>query len=145
MRSSNFKNGFTLIEMLVVIAIIGILASIIVVSLSSVRAKGRNAQRSGDVSTILNAVYQYAIDNNNQIPPSITTATTSICRSGASCTGLVDFSVLTNGQKYLVSMPYDPLSTSTTDTGYTILKNTSNRVTISAPGAETGTTISVTR
>jgi len=132
--------------MLVVIAIIGILASIVVVSLSGVKAKGRNAQRSGDVSTILNAVYQYAIDNNNQIPSAITATPTDICRTGAvSCTGLVDLSVLTTGQKYLVSMPYDPLSTSTTDTGYQISKNTNNRVTISAPSAESSTTISVTR
>ena len=145
MRSSHAK-GFTLIEMLVVIAIIGILASIVMVSLSSVQSKGRNAERSGDVSTILNAVYQYAIDNNNQIPPVITTTPTDICRTGAaSCTGLIDLSILTTGQKYLVSIPLDPLSTSTTDTGYQISKNANNRVTVSAPQAESSTTISVTR
>jgi hypothetical protein len=106
----------------------------------------RNTQRSTDVATILNAIYQYAIDNNNQVPSTITTATTSICRTGAtSCTGLIDLSVLTNSQKYLVSMPADPLSTSTTSTGYTILKNANGRVTVSAPSAEASSSVSVTR
>jgi prepilin-type N-terminal cleavage/methylation domain-containing protein len=145
MRSLRTR-GFTLVELLVVIAIIGVLASVILVSLSGVRMQERNTQRSTDVATILNAIYQYAIDNNNQVPSTITTATTSICRTGAtSCTGLIDLSVLTNSQKYLVSMPADPLSTSTTSTGYTILKNANGRVTVSAPSAEASSSVSVTR
>ena len=145
MRSLRTR-GFTLIELLVVIAIIGVLAGVVLVSLSGVRSQERNTERSTDVATILNAVYQYALDNNNQIPSTITTATTSICRTSASsCAGLIDLSVLTNSQKYLVSMPFDPSSTSTTSTGYTILKNANGRVTVSAPNAEASTTIIVTR
>lgn len=143
-RSFN-KKGFTIIEMLVVIAIIGLLAAVIIVSVTAVRAKGRNAQRSSDVSSILTAVYQYALDNNNQLPATITTTATDICRTGASCTGLIDLSVLTTSQKYVVSMPTDPLSTSTADTGYQISKNANNRVTVSAASAEAGATISATR
>jgi prepilin-type N-terminal cleavage/methylation domain-containing protein len=48
----NNKKGFTLIEMLVVIAIIGLLSSIIVVGLSSSRAKSRDAKRLSDVKEI---------------------------------------------------------------------------------------------
>jgi prepilin-type N-terminal cleavage/methylation domain-containing protein len=148
MKSFHIKSigGFTLVELLAVIAIIGILAGIVLTSISNTQVKSRNAQRSTAIATILDAVYQYALDNNNQLPATITTATTSICRTGAvSCTGLIDLSVLTNSQKYLVSIPTDPLSTSTTDTGYEIFKNANNRVTVYAPSAEGSTTISIIR
>jgi prepilin-type N-terminal cleavage/methylation domain-containing protein len=46
------KKGFTLIETLIVIAIIGIMASIILVSLVSVRDKARDVKRKAEVSQI---------------------------------------------------------------------------------------------
>jgi len=51
--------GFTLIELLVVISIIGLLSSIILASLSTARAKARDARRKTDVHQIVNALYLY--------------------------------------------------------------------------------------
>ncbi|HUD02706.1 MAG TPA: prepilin-type N-terminal cleavage/methylation domain-containing protein, partial [Candidatus Paceibacterota bacterium] len=59
------KKGFTLIELMVVIAIIGILASIIMVSLSSAQSKGRDAKRVADIRTIQLALEEYYNDNGN--------------------------------------------------------------------------------
>ncbi len=146
MSLSSLKRGFTLIELLLVIGIIAILSSIVIVAINPTKQLGdaRNAQRRADVNTILNAVYQYSIDNNGTLPSTITTTSTEICRSGVSvnCTGLINLNVLTGA--YIVSVPADPREATATSTKYTIMK-LGNRVTIAAPFAELGAVISVTR
>jgi prepilin-type N-terminal cleavage/methylation domain-containing protein len=133
MSLSSLKRGFTLIELLLVIGIIAILAAIVIVAINPTKQLGdaRNAQRRSDVNTILNAVYQYSIDNNGNLPMS-NTVVTEICRSvpAADCTGLIDLDVLTGA--YIVS------------TGYNIVV-ANGRVTVAAPGAEQGAVITVTR
>lgn len=140
------QKGFTLLEVLLVVAIIGILAGIVILALNPSKqlADARNSQRKADVTTILNGVFQYAIDTSN-LPSTITTTDTSICKTGGVCTGLIDLSVLTSTGKYLVSIPFDPQGATTNSTGYSIDKDANNRVTVSAPSAENGVTISVTR
>ncbi|MCX6797480.1 MAG: prepilin-type N-terminal cleavage/methylation domain-containing protein [Candidatus Doudnabacteria bacterium] len=61
--------GFTLIELLVVISIIGLLASVVLVSLNSARAKARNAKRVADLSQIQKALELYYNDNNGYPNP----------------------------------------------------------------------------
>lgn len=143
------QSGFTLLEILLVVAAIAILAGIVIVAINPNKQLGetRNAQRRTDVNTILNAVYQYSIDNNGNLPSAITTSATAICQTGSSsCTDLIDLTVLTTNEKYLVSLPKDPLITATTGTaGYTIMKSSNGRVTVAAPSAEQSAAISVTR
>ena len=141
------KRGFTLIEILLVIAAIAILAGIVILAINPAKqlADTRNAQRRVDVNTILNAVYQYTIDNNGTLPASITTTATGVCKTGGTCTGLIDLSVLTASEKYLTSMPFDPSTSTTNSTNYNISKSVNGRVTVAAPGAENSVTISVTR
>jgi prepilin-type N-terminal cleavage/methylation domain-containing protein len=141
------KRGFTLLEILLVVAAIAILAGIVIVAINPTKQLGdtKNAQRYVDVNTILNAVYQYALDNSGTLPATITTTQTEICKTGGTCTGLVDLGVLTTNEEYLVSMPFDPTGGSTNGAGYEIVKTANGRVTVVAPDAEQSATISVTR
>lgn len=151
MKKLQTKKGFTLLELLLVIALIAILASIVIIAINPAKqlAEGRNAQRRSDVNTILNGIYQYAIDNNGTIPGNASTTATAICQTGGTCTGLIDLSAITNDEKYLVSMPADPSTATTNSTNYTMSKSANGRITIAAPGgaAETSApaTITVTR
>lgn len=63
MKKTSLTKGFTLIELMVVIAIIGVLASIVMVSLATARAKGRDARRVSDMKNIQLALEQYYNDN----------------------------------------------------------------------------------
>ncbi|MCX6713801.1 MAG: type II secretion system protein, partial [Candidatus Vogelbacteria bacterium] len=142
------RRGFTLIEILLVVAAISILAGIVILAINPTKQLGdtRNAQRRADVTTILNAVYQYALDNNGTIPSSITTTQTEVCKTtGSACSGLADLGVLTTNEKYIVSMPSDPSGATTNGAGYEILRTGNNRVTVVAPHAESGQIISVSR
>lgn len=142
------QRGFTLIEVLVVIGIIAILAAIVVIAINPSRqfAQANNSQRWSNVNAILNAVHQYAVDNRGALPSGIsTTSPTEICKTGGTCTGLTDLSVLV--PTYIVAMPTDPTGATVNGTGYTIwiTSTSTGRVEVRAPSAELRQTISVTR
>lgn len=144
--------GFTLLEILLVVAAIAILAGIVIVAINPGKqlADTRNAQRRIDVATILNAVYQYYIDAGN-LPAGITTTQGEICAGGTATTTcttglLVPLNELIWSERYLVDLPTDPNGTcGTNGICYEIVSTANNRVTVSAPNAEEGETIEVTR
>jgi len=149
------RGGFTLLEILLVVGAIGILAGIVILAINPSKqlAQTSNAQRAVDVNTILNAVYQYAVDNDGDLPASIPTsadcpgvATNEICKTGAgSCASLVDLTVLTTNEEYVVSIPVDPDGETANGAGYHVAKSANGRVTVCAPDAELSETVSVTR
>ncbi|HEX5429491.1 MAG TPA: prepilin-type N-terminal cleavage/methylation domain-containing protein [Patescibacteria group bacterium] len=89
-------SGFTLIELLVVIAIIGILAAVVLVSLSSARAKSRDARRISDMNQMQTALELFYNDTG-AYPATVATDGTGTITCG---TG-----------DYLDPVPKDPTGT----------------------------------
>jgi len=67
MRHKKSSAGFTLIELLVVITIIGILSTIVMVSLNTARGKARDARRVSDVRQLQLALEMHQ-DSNGRYP-----------------------------------------------------------------------------
>jgi len=154
------RKGFTLLEILLVIAAIGILAAIVLVAINPQRqlAQARNAQRRSDILAISNAVYQKILDEASAGTATtigaITTTAAEIYKSGTSsgttgCTGTpLDMAAVTSDgaadvvPAYLGAIPQDPseaaLTTGSVCSGYTIVKDSASpsRITVSAPNTE---------
>lgn len=65
--TKHYRSGFTLVELLLVIFIIGLLASIVVVAVNSARIKARDGRRIADVTQVRNAVEMFA-DQSGTFP-----------------------------------------------------------------------------
>lgn len=110
MRNKN-RNGFTLVELLVVISILGVLVSVALAAFRSSQVKGRDAQRKSDLkqmSSALELYYsdygQYPTSGSNKIAACPST-TATVCPWG---TG-----EFTDGRTiYFKTLPLDPVSTS---------------------------------
>ncbi len=71
----NFKFGFTLVELLVIIAIMSVLSTIIYASFNTARAKSRDQKRVSDISLISLALEQY-FNRYGQYPVSTSSLST---------------------------------------------------------------------
>lgn len=65
------KGGFTLVELMVVVAVIAILAAIAMPQFLSAADKARSAKETADIQIIKNATQLYMIDKNVDTPPTV--------------------------------------------------------------------------
>lgn len=146
--------GFTLIEILVVIGIIAILASIVLVAINPARQfrQANDSQRTSNVNAILNAVGQRIADNRGSfaggVCPTLSATAKEIVVQPQSYTvggTEVNFDTCLY-PTYIPSMPFDPSEPNASSTGYFIAQDSTGRITVSAPATEEAATdISVTR
>jgi prepilin-type N-terminal cleavage/methylation domain-containing protein len=100
------NKGFTLLEILLVIAAIGILAAIVLVAINPNRQleAARQAKRRSDINTITKAIQQYSIDNNGQYPAGIETGAKPICNTDNIPVGCVNLSSIL-APTYIAALP----------------------------------------
>lgn len=65
------KGGFTLVELMVVVAVIAILAAIAMPQFMSAADKAKAAKETADIQIIKNATQLYMIDKNIETPPTV--------------------------------------------------------------------------
>lgn len=147
------QNGFTLLEVLMVIGILAILAGVVLVAVNPSRQfkVARDSQRRANVQAILSAIGQNMADHTGNF----------VCEGVISQVPQVETGINSDTgfdlapcvvPDYISLLPYDPSKegsyyTDETDyvTGYTIVADANGRITVSAESEVTGGTISVTR
>jgi len=154
------KKGFTLIEILVVIAILSIIAVVVFVALNPAQrfSDARDSRRVNDVNSILTAVHECIVDSGGDMATCVgafTSGNTYEVVTGATATGCDDVCTGATGDtsclvldttlgSYLKSIPTDPSGVASGHTEYSISIDANNLVTVAACSAE-GTPIEASR
>lgn len=114
----NTQSGFTLVELLIVIAIIGILSTLLMTNFIGVRQRARDAQRKSDVRQIQSALELYRADNGSYPAP--------VGSNGLSTTCPTPQAFTNSGTTYMTQIPCDPLGTTYYHSGNYFYKQTTN-------------------
>ena len=67
-KTKKANGGFTIIEVMIVLAIAGLILLIVFLAVPALQRNSRNTQRKNDVSALLSAVSEYESNSNGQLP-----------------------------------------------------------------------------
>lgn len=106
------RKGFTILELLIVIAVIGVLVGIAMPRFKGIQDEGNIAKAKGDLRTLQTAMESYLMHNSNAFPTTLTTLTTA-------------------SPQIISSVPKDPF---TSGSEYVLVKGTAPYYTIYSVG-----------
>ncbi|MBU1167140.1 prepilin-type N-terminal cleavage/methylation domain-containing protein [Patescibacteria group bacterium] len=148
-KSRSPQKGFTLVELIIVLAIIVILAAVIIsiYFFKNRLAEARNASRFEEVQSLASALTTYQVDHNGFLPPGIDNKLRMLgtetlgcdvpCgisgeATESSCLNLSSFIAY----QYLAQVPDDPLFGSEEKTYYAVRTLPGGRMAVMACGSE---------
>ncbi len=133
------EKGFTLVELLVVILIIGILAAIAIPSFLSQTAKGKDASAKSAARNAQTAAETYNVDNNGSYsamtPAKLLVIEPTLNEVGASGSGLAVPTA--NASDYSITVT-DPTTSGGTGSTFTVTRATTGVVTRTCTPVATG-------
>ena len=144
------RKAFTMVELIIVIAIIAILAAGIFVAIDPAKRlhEARNSRRATDVASVLDALVKYQADNNGAHYSTVAAATAgnfyvigtaatgcdTTCTAKTTQVACLDLSAFPTN--YLASMPLDPSAGTAANTDYYFSKSANGTLTVGACDAE---------
>jgi prepilin-type N-terminal cleavage/methylation domain-containing protein len=156
MKKNFIKSGFTLVELLIVITVLGVLAGLVFVALNPLERfqDSRNAKRWADVNLILSAIKLDQIDNGGSYMGDINDLSSDLyyqVGNGSSCndtcanptvilqTDCIDIEELVD-DGYLPSVPIDPNDSNAgeDETRYYLVKGSNGTITVGSCSEEKG-------
>ncbi len=165
LRSSSKTIGFTLIELIIVVAIIGLLAASAFVAVNPGKRVGdaSDAKRWADITAIADAIAHYSVDNNGDLPSGVSGAAADLeymitVAGGANSTTDADCATITTAEDrrniatgivptYIPTMPRDPDITKaeaeSDGIGYYLVKDSEGRIKIGACNESIYATVSI--
>ena len=105
------KSGFTLVEILIVVVILGILAAIVIPQFTDASTEAKTSSLMSDLQTMRSQIALYKIQHNDDPP--------SLANIVAQLTGTTDVDGAASGTDfgpYLQKIPTEPFSNSSTIT-----------------------------
>ena len=110
MKTKKTKAGFTLVEILIVVVILGILAAIVIPQFSQASTEAREASCRADLQTVRSQIELYKIQHTNDALPGAF-ATTTFDQAMTQTTDAAGNHANAGFGPYLQQLPTNPLST----------------------------------
>lgn len=72
-KQTKKQSGFTIIEVMIVLAVAGLIMAIVFLAIPALQRSNRNTQRKNDATRLAGLVAEYNSNNNGKLPTNVTT------------------------------------------------------------------------